>query len=97
MSNSDTLKMFKDEISRKVDADTLKKLENAASKKEALAILEEASVELSDDMLAAVAGGDDGIDIDDGSDGDGGGNFCAADAGWGCDSNTCVNLRNMRP
>jgi hypothetical protein len=75
MSKADTLKMLKDELNSKLDADTLKKLENASSKEETLSILEGASFELSDDMLDAVSGGA-GFIVD------GKGNFCAANASW---------------
>ena len=76
MSKMDAIKMLKDEIASKVDADTLKKLEKATSKKEALSILEGISVSLSDDMLDAVSGGagDD--------------SFGGVNAGW-CSSNAC--------
>ena len=63
MSKTDALKMMKDELLSKVDQDTLKKLGKVKSKEETLSILEEASIELSDDMLSAISGGlDEEID-----------------------------------
>ena len=58
MDNKELLKMLKDEITSKVDAETLKKLESAGSKEEALSILSEASVEIDDEKLAAVSAGE---------------------------------------
>ena len=57
MSKTDVLKMLKDELLSNVDQDTLKKLGKVNSKEETLSILEEASIELSDDMLSAISGG----------------------------------------
>ena len=79
MSKMDAMKMLKDEISKKVDEETLKKFKNAKSKEEALSILEGTSIKLNDDMLAAVSGGV-------GEDG-----FCGDNAGW-CDDNDCGDL-----
>ena len=63
MNKNELYQMFKDEVGSKIDAETMKKLECAKTKKEALSILESVSVELSDDMLAAISGGadEDGI------------------------------------
>ena len=58
MEKSELLKMFKAEITDKVDAETLEKLKNSKTKKEALSILEGLSINLDDEMLSAVAGGD---------------------------------------
>ena len=57
MDKNDVIKMLNDELSSKLDEATIAKLKNVKSKKEALSILEGASVNLSDDMLAAVSGG----------------------------------------
>ena len=59
MDNKEVIKMLNDEISKKIDADTLDKLKNARTKKEALSLLEGASVVLSDEVLSVVSGGDD--------------------------------------
>ncbi len=79
MSKEESLKMLKDEITKKVDSDTLKKLENAKSKDEALAILEEASVELDEELLSSVSSGsgmDEAVGLAE-----------VAEAGW-CGSNS---------
>lgn len=57
MDNNQVLEMLKEEIESKVDAETLERLKMAKTEKEALSILEEASVELNEEQLAAVAGG----------------------------------------
>ncbi len=57
MDKKEALKMFKEEIMSKVDPGMIEALKNAKSKKEALSLLEGASVKLDDDMIAAVAGG----------------------------------------
>ncbi len=57
MDKNDALKMFKEEIMSKLDPGTIEALKNAKSKKEALSLLEDVSIKLDDDMLAAVAGG----------------------------------------
>jgi hypothetical protein len=88
MSKADTLKMLKDELSSKLDADTLKKFENASSKEEALSILEGASFELSDDMLDAVSGGV-GFIVDENA------SFCAANASWLNPHNCCSCAGNV--
>ena len=61
MEKKELLEMFKAEITDKVDAETLEKLKNSKTKKEALSILEGLSINLDDEMLSAVAGGD-GVD-----------------------------------
>ena len=63
MDKKQAFEMLKNEISGKLDEDTKSRLKNAKSSKEALSILESASIELDDDMLSAVAAGsDDEID-----------------------------------
>ena len=74
MNQSDIFKMFNDQVAGKIDAATLDKLKGATSKKEALSILEGASVNLGDDLLAAVSGGAD----------DAGANWC-----FDCGGNEC--------
>ena len=64
MNNNDVLKMLKEEIAAKVDEATLEKLKAAKTPKDALSILESVSVDLSDDMLEAVAGGNEADDTD---------------------------------
>ncbi|MBO4889354.1 MAG: hypothetical protein J5574_00060 [Lachnospiraceae bacterium] len=59
MEKSELLKMLKAEITDKVDAATIEKLKASKSKKEALSILEGLSIDLNDEMLSAVAGGED--------------------------------------
>jgi hypothetical protein len=58
MDRNEILKMLKEEIASKVDVETLKKLETAGSKDEALSILSEASVEIDEEKLAIVSGGE---------------------------------------
>ena len=58
MDNKEILKMLKEEVERKADAETIEKLKNAGSANEAISILKSASVELDEDMLTAVAGGE---------------------------------------
>ncbi len=58
MDRNEILKMLKEEIASKVDAETLKRLETAGSKDEALSILSEASVEIDEEKLAIVSGGE---------------------------------------
>ncbi len=60
MDKKDVIKMLKEELAAKVDEATLEKIKSAKSSKDALSILESVSVNLSDDMLEAVAGGDEG-------------------------------------
>ena len=74
MDKNDALKMFKEEIAKNVNPDTLEALKKAKSKKEALSMLEGVSIKLDDEMLSAVAGGMDEEEdgdwcIDDGCDG----------------------------
>ena len=57
MDKKDIIKMLKTEVESKADEATLAKLKEAKSPKEALSILEEASIELNEDSLAAIAGG----------------------------------------
>ena len=57
MDKKELLKMLKEEIENKVDGETLKKLEKAGSKEEALSILSAASIELDDEKLAAISAG----------------------------------------
>lgn len=58
MDKTGIINMLKSELEGKLDQDTINRLNEAKSSKEALSILEEASIELSDDVLSAVAGGD---------------------------------------
>ena len=58
MADKDVLRMLHDEIMKKVDENTAKRLKDARTKEEGLAILEEASIKLDDDLLASVPGGD---------------------------------------
>ena len=58
MDKKEIFKMLKEEIESKVDAETLKKLEKAGTKEEALSILSDASVELDEEKLSAIAGGE---------------------------------------
>ena len=62
MDKKEAFNMLKDEIENKVDPETLKKLGKADSKEEALSILSEASVDIDDEKLAAVSGGDGSVD-----------------------------------
>ena len=57
MNKDELFKMFKDEAGSKVDAETLKRLECAKTKTEALSILKSVSIDLSDDLLASISGG----------------------------------------
>ena len=57
MDRTEVMNMLKSELEGKLDQDTINRLKEAKSSKEALSILEGASIELNDDMLAAVAGG----------------------------------------
>ncbi len=57
MDKKEILKMLKEEVVNKVDSATLDKLKAAGSKDEAFSILRDASIELNDEMLDAVAGG----------------------------------------
>lgn len=57
MDRQQVFDMLKDEMAGKLDADTIGKLQNSKSSKEALSILEGASITLSDDMLSAISGG----------------------------------------
>ena len=59
MDRKELLNMLKVEINDKVDAKTMEKLKASKTKKEALSILEGASVNINDEMLSAVAGGED--------------------------------------
>ena len=59
MNKKELLNMFKAEIKDKVDAETMEKLKASKTKKEALSILEGLSIDLNDEVLSAVAGGDD--------------------------------------
>ena len=77
MDRNEIMKMLKNEVESKVDSATLEKLKTAKSKDEALSILQGASVELDDEMLSAVAGGDEVTD----------GDFWCAD----CSDNHCSN------
>ena len=54
--------MLKDEIEKKVDPETLKKLGKAGSKEEALSILSDASIDIDDEKLAAVSGGEGSVE-----------------------------------
>lgn len=58
MDKKQVFDMLKDEISGKLDADARGKLQNAKSPKDALSILEGASIELDDEILSAVAAGE---------------------------------------
>ena len=57
-------KMLHEELSKKVDSETMGKLKNAKSSSEALSILEDASISLDENVLAAVSGGDEENDLD---------------------------------
>lgn len=50
---------LKEELAGMVDAETLEKLKNAGTREEALGILEDISGELPDEVLDAVAGGEE--------------------------------------
>ena len=63
MNKNDVIRMLNNEISGKIDEATIAKLKNAKSKKEALGMLEELSIELNDEMLAAVSGGSEEDDL----------------------------------
>ena len=54
MADKDVLRMLHDEIMKKVDENTAKRLKDARTKEEGLAILEEASIKLDDDLLAVL-------------------------------------------
>ena len=56
---NEIIKMLNEELEKKVDGETLNRLKGAKTKKEALAILEETSIKLDDEILDAVSGGDD--------------------------------------
>ena len=58
MADKEVMKMLRDELASKVDGETLKKLKGAKTKEEGLAILEAASIELDDEVLALIPGGD---------------------------------------
>ncbi len=58
MKKEELFNMLKQEIESKVDSETLKKLGAAGSKEETLSILSKSSVELDEDVLSAIAGGD---------------------------------------
>ena len=58
MDRTEIINMLKSELEGKLDKDTINKLNEAKTSHEALSILEDASIELSDDVLSAVAGGD---------------------------------------
>ena len=79
MDQNKALEMLKDEISAKLDEDTIGRLKNAKSSKDALAILEGASIELDDELLSAVAAG---TDEEDG-------------VYWCGDKHTCNNVCGM--
>lgn len=57
MDRTEIMNMFKTELEGKLDQDTINRLKEAKSSKEALSILEDASIELNDEQLAAVSGG----------------------------------------
>ncbi len=76
MDRNEVLKMLKGEIESKLDSSTLDKIKTAKSKKEALSILEGTSVELNDDILGAIAGGEN---IDE-------------EVGWTCFDKDCPDL-----
>ena len=59
MADKEVLKMLHDELMKKVDEDTINKLKGAKTKEEGLAILEDASISLDDELLASVPGGDE--------------------------------------
>ena len=59
MDKEQAFEMLKNEISGKLDEDTKNRLKNAKSSQEALAILEETSIQLDDEMLSAVSAGSD--------------------------------------
>lgn len=65
MAKTDALNMLREELSKKLDDSTVKKLANAKSKKEALSILEDASIELDDDAMSAISAGSDMDEIAD--------------------------------
>ena len=62
MDKKEAFKMLKDEIEKKVDPETLKKLGKAGSKEEALSILSDASIDIDDEKLAAVSGGEGSVE-----------------------------------
>ena len=59
MDKKEVIKILHDEIAGRVDAETIEKIKNAKTKKEALEILEGASVELDEEKLSMVSGGED--------------------------------------
>lgn len=61
MDNKKTIDMLKDEVMAKADPETISKLKNVKSPKEALARLEGLSIDIDDEMLSAVSGGE-GLD-----------------------------------
>ena len=61
MEKNEVIKMLNEELGRKVDAATIDKLKNAKTQKEALDILRGVSVNLSEDALSAISGGEEGV------------------------------------
>lgn len=60
--DKNVLNKLKDEVLAKADDETLAKLKNVKSPREALSVLEGVSIDLDDEMLAAVSGGSDDDD-----------------------------------
>ena len=61
MANHEILKMLHEELVKKADSKTIERIKGAKSKDEALSILEEASIDHDDELLAAVSGGTDDL------------------------------------
>ncbi|MBO4889756.1 MAG: hypothetical protein J5574_02080 [Lachnospiraceae bacterium] len=60
MDKNQILKMLQDQVHAKADPETIEKLRNVKSPKDALPILENLSIDLDDEMLSAVSGGGNG-------------------------------------